>query len=754
MLKNILSHHFLDQMRHRTSARLKFLLSAFAVVAAVFVAPHAHAQIFASASFAPGSVVTGANAVLTITVINSSTFQSFNALATNVALPLSGFQVVGPAAVSNTCPTTVNLSVVTQITFTALGVPAIGPGSSCTITVNVIATGLASTTGTFTIPLGSLAVVQGTVVNGPGVAVIAGASITAPPSTMTVAVAPTTVLTNTAAVLTYTLTNPDTAAAFISGGTINLPSTLTASVPTNTCGTFLSPFTSGYTFGMGFVPANGSCTITFNVQSPVPNTFVFNVVPGNLTAPTNNTNSSTTTLNVVAPAPAITLAGAPVTFAPQTIATVSPAQVVTLTNSGVANLILNAPTSTGPFAFTTTCPIATPPVAPAGTCTFTITFSPTLVGAAVGTIDFTSNAPTSPTSIALSGTGAAVAVPGVALIPVPPTPLAFAAQTVATTSAAQNIVLTNTGTANLLITAVNVTSAPGVFTRVLPPSGPTDCIGVLAPATQCAIAITFSPAAVGAAAGNVQIITNATPTTYNVPLNGTGAVAAVGLIALSGALNFGDQIIGTSSNPQSVLISNVGSGFFFVSGLGFSGVDANDFTLTGGCGGLLPGASCAVDVVFNPATIGSKNAQLNIGSDAQNAASANAVGLSGNGVPVPRPLATLSATAVGFGNTIFGGAAAPKSVVLTNAGTLPLLIQSATTSAEYTQINNCPASLNPQASCTISLSFTPYGLGPRTGEFILNSNTADSPNRVLLSGNGCRWFKPPGSRLFANICRN
>ena len=345
-------------------------------------------------------------------------------------------------------------------------------------------------------------------------------------------------------------------------------------------------------------------------------------------------------------------------------------------------------------------------------------------------------------------------MPGVAVNPNPPTPLIFVAQTVATTSASQNILLTNTGAANLLISSIAITAGPANFTRVQPTSGPAECVGVLAPTAQCVIAITFSPRAVGTLIGNVQIVTNATPSTYNVPLAGTGAAALVGLLAVSDAINFGDQIIGTSSNPQTVFISNVGNGFVFVNGVGVAGPNAADFQSSGICGGLVPGASCAVSVSFNPTTIGPKTAQLAIGSNAQNAATANTIGLSGSGVPLPRPLAALSATAVGFGNTIFGGAAAPQTVTLTNNGSLPLLIQSATTSAEYTHAHNCPTSLNPQASCTISLRFMPFGLGPRAGEFVLNSNTADSPNRVLLGGNGCRWFKPPGSRLFANICRN
>lgn len=762
MLNNNLPASIFAFVCGRSRRGLLLLLRGAAMIAMTLAATQTHAQfagatLSPAANFVPANVVVGGNAVLTINITYFAASSVVANLRTNAPLPLVNFAFVGLLPISNSCPAAINLSVPNQITMTALPTPTIAPSGSCTIKLNVVATGPSGSTGTFSIPRNSLSVIDtssGVAISGPLQTLTVSAGIIAPPPSMTVAVLPAAVFINTPAVLTYTLTNPDTNAAAIASGTVNLPGVTVIGAPTNTCGTVLSAVTGGYTFIAGFIPASGSCVITFNVQSAIVGVFAFNVAPGDLGSGTGNINSSASTLAVTVPVPAITLLGAPVTFAPQTIATTSPAQTVTLTNSGTANLILTVPTSTGPFAFTTTCPFLTPTVVPGGTCTFTITFTPAVVGAAIGTIDFASSAPSSPTAIALSGTGRPVAVPGVAITPLPPTPLTFALQTVATMSASQNILLTNTGSAALQISAINVIPVNAVFTRVLPPPGPADCLATLLPDAQCAIAMVFKPVVAGAAAGNVQIITNATPTTYNVPLNGTGAAAAVGLLAVNNAINFGDQVIGTQSSSQTVFISNVGNAFVFVNGIGLAGPNAADFQSSGICGGLVPGATCTVSVSFNPSTIGPKTAQLSIGSNAQNAATVNSVALSGNGVPLPRSLAVLSATAVGFGNTIFGGAAAPQTILLTNNGTLPLVIQSATTSAEYTQTNNCPASLNPQTSCTISLRFTPFGLGPRVGEFVLNSNTADSPNRVLLGGNGCRWFKPPGARLFANICQN
>jgi hypothetical protein len=120
-------------------------------------------------------------------------------------------------------------------------------------------------------------------------------------------------------------------------------------------------------------------------------------------------------------------------------------------------------------------------------------------------------------------------------------------------------------------------------------------------------------------------------------------------------------------------------------------------------------------------------------------AAVDSITLTGNGVPLPRPTAELSATTVSFGNTIFGGAAPVQTLVLRNGGTVPLAIQSLVASEEYVQSNNCPATLAPNANGPVQLQFTPLSLGPRAGDFVVNSNAATSPKRVrdLAAAGSC-----------------
>lgn len=449
----------------------------------------------------------------------------------------------------------------------------------------------------------------------------------------------------------------------------------------------------------------------------------------------------------------------PLNFPAQIIGTTSAAQTVTISNTGTAPLLIASISTIGDFAATSNCPIAPATLAngtpPLNQCTINVTFTPTSLqpAARVGTLLLaTANAPTNSYSIGLNGTAAAVPV---AAVSVTPTSLAFPATTVGSASAAQRLTVTNTGTANL--TGITIATSAGYQRVAVPPSanGPFDCGATLAPSTSCVIEVQFVPTAAGSFPGQVTITSpSVTPNTTTIPVSGVGTPAPVPVIALPSIVNFGDQIIGTTSAGQTVAIGNTGTATMTVSGITVTGADAASFTTTSGCGAITPGTSCNVTVSFSPATLGTKNAALSVVSNAQNAATANAVALTGVGVPVPRPIATLSLTAISFGNTIFGGAAATQTVVLQNTGVLPLAISGVVASPDYVQLNNCPASLAPQASCTLQVQFVPTGLGPRVGDLQVISNAQTSPDRVALRGVGCRWFSVANARLFTTLCGN
>ncbi|HMC68423.1 MAG TPA: choice-of-anchor D domain-containing protein, partial [Mycobacteriales bacterium] len=104
--------------------------------------------------------------------------------------------------------------------------------------------------------------------------------------------------------------------------------------------------------------------------------------------------------------------------------------------------------------------------------------------------------------------------PGAALTP---SSVAYADQIVGTTSAPQDLTLTNNGGAPLTITSITLS---GDFQRVSVGTG--DCGAALAPGSSCTIRVTFTPSAVGSRSGTVTVNDNAANSPQTASLSGNG----------------------------------------------------------------------------------------------------------------------------------------------------------------------------------------------------------------------------------------
>ena len=122
-----------------------------------------------------------------------------------------------------------------------------------------------------------------------------------------------------------------------------------------------------------------------------------------------------------------------------------------LTNSGTAALAISELAITGDYGQTNNCGT----VNAGANCTINITFAPTAPGSRSGTLTITDNAPGSPHSVALTGTGVG---PTASLSA---TSLTFAAQVDNIPSAAQTVTLTNGGNAALTIASVVISGTNG-----------------------------------------------------------------------------------------------------------------------------------------------------------------------------------------------------------------------------------------------------------------------------------------------------
>jgi len=102
----------------------------------------------------------------------------------------------------------------------------------------------------------------------------------------------------------------------------------------------------------------------------------------------------------------VTLVPTSVSFGNQNVGTSSPPQTVTLTNTGTGTLTITSGKLGGAdradFSQSHNC---VPNLAPGASCHIYVTFKPTKIGARSATVSMTDNAPGSPQTVSLSGTG-------------------------------------------------------------------------------------------------------------------------------------------------------------------------------------------------------------------------------------------------------------------------------------------------------------------------------------------------------------
>ncbi|MDX6534153.1 MAG: hypothetical protein QOF68_1897, partial [Gaiellales bacterium] len=481
-------------------------------------------------------------------------------------------------------------------------------------------------------------------------------------------------------------------------------------------------FSAGAACDGALLVPGASCTIatTFTAGGPAARTATL------LVATDAGNSPQAVALAGTGPTPGVGLTLDALSFGDQMVGTPALTQSVTLTNTGTTELTFGLAATGDAAADYSTGGTCATTLAPGESCMIDVTFTPTATGARTATLAVTSNAPSSPDNVTLSGNGTPVPAPVVSVL----APSPFADQTVGTTSPSQTVTVTNTGTANLDITTV---SPSGDFSAV-------GCAGAtLAPAGACDITVTFSPTATGARSGALAIASNAASSPDSVALAGNGTPVPAPAVGLSSSTaGFGNQLVGTTSATQTVTLTNTGTADMNVGAVTLAGTDAAAFAATGCPAGMLaPGATCTIDVSFSPATTGAKSATLSVTSNAATSGT-DAVSLSGTGIA---PGAGLSTASLAFGNQAIGTAnATPHTVTLTNTGSSLLTFTAAvegTNAADFARSGGtCATTLAPGASCTVDITFTPSAIGPRGASLAFTSDAAGSPHSTALSGTG------------------
>ena len=291
-----------------------------------------------------------------------------------------------------------------------------------------------------------------------------------------------------------------------------------------------------------------------------------------------------------------------------------------------------------------------------------------------------------------------------------PSSLSFGNVEVGAASAPQSITLTNTGTASLTITKIQMT-LPNAPDFTLAPAG--DCPlspSTLAAGAHCTINVTFNPTARGARSANVSVTDNASGSPQKVLVKGTGLAPVVTVNPPS--LAFGTQLISSSSAPQSVTISNTGTAALSIASIAADGPAAGDYGISNTCGSsLAAGANCTVTATFTPSAAWSRVAAIKVTDNAQS--SPQVIGLAGNGAS--GGVATFSPSSLTFTTRLMYTTSPATPLTLTNTGTAALQIANISAAGDYAQTNNCGTSVAAGASCTINVTFTPTFNGARPG---------------------------------------
>ena len=231
------------------------------------------------------------------------------------------------------------------------------------------------------------------------------------------------------------------------------------------------------------------------------------------------------------PASGVTASPSALSFGSVVTGTTSAAQTVTVSNPTGSAAVVSSIAATGDFNQTNTCGSS---IAANASCTISVKFAPTATGARTGTL--TVNAGGVTNTVSLTGTGTA---PGPVLNAAPAS-LSFAGTDIGSSSAAQAVTVTNSGTAAASVSGVTVT---GDFSQT------NNCSSVAA-GNSCTVNVTFKPTSSGTRTGTLTVTSNAnnSPATVSLTGNGIGATTNLALGATMTASGSTQSYVPSNSN--------------------------------------------------------------------------------------------------------------------------------------------------------------------------------------------------------------
>ncbi len=509
-------------------------------------------------------------------------------------------------------------------------------------------------------------------------------------------------------------------------------------------GTDASSFVLGGTCAANAsVAVKGTCTITVAMK-PLTLGAKSATLSVASNAPTGTATVALKGVAVRAPAPEVGLSQAALDFGTVSMGVKSIARTVTLTNTGSADLTITSIASTSTeFAVTHNCPSS---LAAAASCVISVTLTPVSANLAEAVV-ITTNALSSPNSIALTGLGTTATMPVLAWQQNSAS-LKFDSTVVGMTSASQSLTLVNQGPGAALINSLGVAGTDASSFAI--GAGSTCKAGVSLDANaSCTVVVSFVPGSTGAKTANLQVSSNASPP-GDVALSGSGASPSTpsGMITVSQTtLDFSSigVVAGQTSTALTVTVNNGSAAAVTVSKIAVSGqfsivaASSNSCATSGVT--LAAGGSCNVAVVFSPNMAGSATGTLTLTTSTNQTVEVTLKGQAN--AATPKLAWQGNTTSQAFSSTVVGQTSSAQTLTLTNPGTVAATLSgvtlSGTDAASFAigSSSTCKANLSlaANATCTVVLTFTPASAGAKSATLKVGSN-ATSPGDVVLSGSG------------------
>lgn len=519
-------------------------------------------------------------------------------------------------------------------------------------------------------------------------------------------------------------------AASVDVGPVTVGHTGTATVTVRNLASVAVPLTiaaPGTGFEVGTcpdpLPAGAACelTVTFLPESvgPASSSFVVSSsLPGDM--------SQDVTIAVAGAGVPAELVGTPVDFGNVALSETGTASL-TITNAGAAPVELVGLAVDAPFALGDPAPCVTV-LAPTGTCTVTVTFTPDVPGAA--TADVVVSHLAGDTPLPVTGFGATAGLDaGVEQ-------LDFGLVLAGTASAPDTITVRNTGNVDATLDAATVS---GPFELV-----DDRCAGVLAPDATCEIDVRFTPAAdaAGDQSGLLAITADGDggPAATSVELLGFAVVAQLGVTPT--AHDFGVVALGRPAPQLTITVSNDGNVPVVLEVLDV--VDPMLTLDTSACAGvsLDPGTTCELVAGYTPTAEGIHEVTSAVTGTIEVAAGPHTLGpvelaLRGEGAA---PVITGDAEEVDFDEAPVGEATEPRTVVVTNDGPEVTITGVEVPEGFVVVDDGCTGVvLGTGESCEILVRFEPTEPGETTGDLVVTADATGATITVALRG-----FAPDG----------